>query len=292
MTREGERVEAYRRTAIIFMVAVVLILSFMIIRPFIVAILSAGALAYIFHPFYIGTLKYLPKRIRAKELGAMFTCLVIVLLVLVPVAFVTTLLTYELKEGYLFLQNFLLVQQPLDNFPFLSQWIGYLPQFKEIATDLTGQFIGVLQGILKSIPNVILNIFITVFSIYYFLKHGKDLYNFFAGLIPLPEGRNKQILSRFDDLTRGMLLGQIVVGAVQGVLAWAGFAYLQVPNPVLWGFLTALISIIPLLGAALVWVPVAGYLALVGSMTGDYWRALALLIYGTFEISLIANLLK
>ena len=76
-----------------------------------------------------------------------------------------------------------------------------------------------IQGVLKSVPGVILNIFITVFSMYYFLKHGKDLYKFFSELIPLPEGRHKQILLRFDDLSRGMIMGQVVVGLIQGFTA-------------------------------------------------------------------------
>lgn len=87
-------------------------------------------------------------------------------------------------------------------------------------------------------------------------------------------------------------MGQIVVGIVQGTLAWAGFLFLGVPNPVLWGFLTALISIIPLLGAVLIWFPIDIYLFIMGYMTGEYWRAIALLVYGIFVISTIDNILK
>ncbi|OGB89725.1 hypothetical protein A2625_06355 [candidate division WOR-1 bacterium RIFCSPHIGHO2_01_FULL_53_15] len=293
MTKEEERHEAYKRTVALVVAVVVMILSFLIIRPFLVAILSAAALSYIFYPFYLTTLKYLPKKARVKEIGAIFTCLVIILIVLVPVSFVTTFLSYEIRDGYLFLQEFFKSNQPLQNLPpFLSQWAGYLPQFKEIATELGTQALGLIQGVLKGIPNVILSIFITIFSIYYFLKHGKDLYNFFSDLFPLPEGRYRQMIARFDDLSRGMIMGQVAVGIVQGTLAWAGFYFLGVPNPVLWGFVTAIISIIPLLGAALVWVPITAYLLILGTITGEYWRPITLLVYGTFVISLIDNFLK
>ena len=213
MTKEEERHEAYKRTVALVVAVVVMILSFLIIRPFLVAILSAAALSYIFYPFYLTTLKYLPKKARVKEIGAIFTCLVIILIVLVPVSFVTTFLSYEIRDGYLFLQEFFKSNQPLQNLPpFLSQWAGYLPQFKEIATELGTQALGLIQGVLKGIPNVILSIFITIFSIYYFLKHGKDLYNFFSDLFPLPEGRYRQMIARFDDLSRGMIMGQVAVG--------------------------------------------------------------------------------
>jgi len=204
MSREEERIEIYRRTVVMFFVLVLLVLAFLIIRPFLIAIISAAALAYIFNPVYLLILKNFPKMARAKELSSILTCLIVLLLVLAPTALVMILLTYEARDGYLFLQDFLRSPQPLFAGlpPFLSQWSGYFPQFKEIIADLAGQFIGVLQNILKGIPNVALNIFITVFSLYYFLKHGKDLYRFFSDLVPLSEGRYKQILQRFDDLSR------------------------------------------------------------------------------------------
>ncbi|MCU0641948.1 MAG: AI-2E family transporter [Candidatus Margulisbacteria bacterium] len=293
MNKEEQRLESYRRTVAVIVAVVVVTLSFLIIRPFLVAILSAAALAYIFYPFYLNILRLLPKKLRAKELGSVLTCLFIVLLVLVPTVFVTIVLGSEARSGYVFLQNFMLNQQPLNNLPpFLTQFAGFLPQFKELTADLVGQLVGPLQSIIKSVPVVILNIFITVFSMYYFLKHGKDLYNFFAELVPLPTGRYKQIIARFDDLSRGMIMGQIVVALVQGVLAGCGFLLLGVPNPVLLGFLTAIISIFPLLGAAIVWVPVDVYLFLSAFSTGEFWRAIVLLVYGTFVISLIDNIIK
>lgn len=291
MTKEEERRESYRKTAALFLVIVVLTLSFLIVKPFLIAILSAAALAYIFYPLYQTFLKKLPKKMRAKELGAILTCLIIILIVLIPAAIITTVVTLEAKHGYHFMRG-MMNGQELTLPPFLSQWSGYLPQIKEIATDLAGQLIGFIQGIVKGIPSVILSIFITIFSTYYFLKHGRDLYNFLAEIVPLPEGKYNQIIKRFDDLSRGMIMGQVVVGLVQGVLAALGFMFAGVPSPLLFGALTAIISIIPLLGAALVWVPVDLYLFFHGLMTGNYWPAIILFFYGMFVISLIDNLLK
>jgi len=291
----SEKLEAYRRTVAMVMMIIISVLAFLIIRPFLVAILSAAALSYIFYPLYRYLLdNYMPKFLPQKTMASMITCAVIILLVLLPTIFITSVLTYEVRNGYLFLQEF--IQAPSWSLPtlppFLAQFMGDPAQVKALVGDLAGQLIGWLQGVLKGIPNLLLNIFITIFSTYYFLKHGKDIYGFFKELFPLPDGRYKQMLSRFDDLSRGMILGQIVVGLVQGILAWAGFWFLGVPNPVLWGFATFIISIIPLLGAALVWAPIAVYLFISGYITGEYWRAIALLIYGTFVISTIDNILK
>ncbi len=290
MTKEEERIDTYRRTIGIIIAVVMVIISFLIVRPFIIAILSAAALAYIFYPFYLLIKKY----IRSRSVAAFLICALIVLIVVIPLSFVTLALSYEVKGGYSFLQNYLTTGKYSEIAlpPFLTQWSEYLPQVSDITQDLVNQFFEMAQNILKGIPNIALSIFVTIFSCYYFLKHGKDIYKFFSEMIPLSEGRYKQIMSRFDDLSRGMLMGQIVVGLVQGLLAWLGFYLLGVPNPVLWGSITAVISIIPLLGAVLVWVPIAVYLFISATMTGNYWKAIALVFYGTFVISLIDNVLK
>jgi len=286
--------EGYRRSAVIFFTIIILVLSFLILRPFFVAIMSAAALAYIFYPLYLLLLKRISDGAAGKFMAAFFTCAVILLVVLIPMLFMASVLAAEIKSGYQFLKGFNPPTEwsQINLPPVLNQWSSYLPQFKEIAGELTAYFFSLAQGLVKGVPNVILNIFITIFSVYYFLKHGKDLYNFFSEVIPLPDGRYKQILSRFDELSRGMLMGQIVVGSIQGVLAWLGFWLLGVPNPVIWGFMTAIISMIPLLGAAMVWVPIAVYLLVLALSSGEYWRAIVLFIYGTSVISFIDNLLK
>jgi len=292
MVEKGQ-LELYRRSVVTFFVVAVMVLAFLIIRPFMVALLSAIALSYIFYPLYLKLRDFLPRYLPAKNnIASLLTCLMIILLVLVPLVFILTTLSYEVRGGYLFLQDFLLSSQPFNLPPFLSRWLKDFPQLKEISGNAAVQVMEVLQGIIRGIPNLVLQIFVTIFSTYYFLKHGKDLYKFFSEIVPLPENRYRQILSRVDDLCRGVILGQISVGFIQGVLAWLGFALLGVPNPLLWGFLTAIISIIPLLGAVLVWLPIVFYLLVQGMITGIYWKAAALFLYGSLVISTVDNILK
>ncbi len=284
---------AYRRTIAIFAVVIILVLAFMIIRPFSVAIISAAVLAYLFYPVYKYLLKYLPRPLPKETLSAMLVCLLIILIVLIPVIFITALLTQEVRHVYQYVEK--IVKAPefrIELPPQISQRIGDISHYKEPIANFAGQLIGWLQSVLRGIPNVVLSIFLTIFSVYFFLKGGKNINNFIQDFFPLPEGRFKQIATRFDDLTRGMILGQIVVGVIQGFLAWAGFVVLGVASPVLWAFLTAIISIIPLLGAALVWFPIAVYLFIGGLAVGTYWKGIVLLVYGMLVISTVDNVLK
>jgi len=277
----------------IIAVVVVLALTFLIVRPFLIAIISAAVLAYLFYPLYKHLMKYVPRFLPKETVAALITVFLIVLIVIIPMIPLTGLLASEMRSGYLFFQK--RVTAPDFRFdipPGLSPYVGDVSQYKQQIASFGAQIIGWLQGVVQVIPNVVLNIFIAIFSIYFFLKGGKNIYGFLQDVFPLPQGRYTQIFARFDDLSRGMILGQIVVGFMHGILAWAAYAFLGVPNPVLWAFLTAIISIIPVLGAGLVWAPVAIYLIIKGYMVGTAWKGFVLLVYGLVVMSTIDNILK
>lgn len=296
MSKESDKQTNYNRMVALGMMLVVLILAYMIVRPFTMAILTAAALAYIFYPLYKNIKNRLGTKNKPREtFSAILTVLIIVLIVLLPTIFITSVLTFELRDGYILIQDYL--RSPNFKLPPIPVQIkgllGGTEQIRNLIGEAATQIFSFLQGVVRRIPNLMLGIFIAVFTTYYFLKHGGDIYKFFRDLFPLPAGRYSQILARFDSLSRGMVMGQIVVGIVQGVLAWLGYWLLGVPNPVLWGFLTALISIIPLLGAALIWVPIDIYLFLRAYyVTDQYFPPIALLLYGIFVVSLIDNVLK
>ena len=290
----SENTLAYRRTIVIFITIILLILSFLIVKPFLVAIIGAAVLAYLFYPLYRKILKAIPKFLPAESIASMLTVLIIILIVLMPMIVVSISLGDEVRGGYHFLQN--VMQDP--NFSFdlpkdlLSRFGSFEGTAKQAFFGVANQGITWLQNDLGKIPGTFLNILITVFSVYFFLKGGKNLFEFCQNVLPLPEGRYKQIQKRFEDISYGMIYGQIVVGIVQGCLAWIGFIFLNVPNPVLWGFITAIVSIVPMFGAAMVWFPVVIYLAIKGYAIGNYTSAIILLAYGALIISTIDNLLK
>jgi predicted PurR-regulated permease PerM len=293
MTTAQERLEAYRRTVVIIAAVVFMVLAFMIVRPFVIALIGAAVLAYLFYPFYKLLLKFLPLPLPRETCAALITCLLIILIVLIPMGSITGLLTKEIASGYRFLSKVLSSPDfKLDLPPAISQYVGDVSQYNQQIADFGIQMVVWLQNVVKGIPNVFLNILVTIISVYFFLKGGHDLYEFFKEFFPLSDARYKEILMRLDDLSHGMLLGQIVVGIIHGFLAWFAYSMLGVANPVLWAFITAIVSIIPVLGAGLVWFPIAVYLYLTGMAAGTYWKGIVLFIYGLVLMSTIDNVLK
>jgi predicted PurR-regulated permease PerM len=293
MLGSDERLKAYRRTVIIIAVVVFLFLAFMIIRPFLIAIIGAAVLAYLFYPLYKFLLKYMPRFLPRETSAALITCILITLIVLIPMGSITGLLSAEISNGYRFLSRTLSSPEfSLDLPPAIARYAGELSQYNQQIANFGIQGVGWLQQVVRGIPYFFLNIFVTIISVYFFLKGGQELYAFFQDFFPLSEARYKEILMRLDDLSRGMLVGQIVVGIIHGILAWTAYSILGVGNPVLWAFITAIVSIIPVLGAGLVWGPIALFLVLTGMATGAYWKGIALFIYGLFIMSTIDNVLK
>jgi len=288
-----EQLVAYRRAVSIAIAIIILYLSFLIIRPFIVAIIGAAVLAYLFYPLYRKMAQKIPSFLPAESISALLTVIIIILMVLIPLAVVYMSLDDEIRNGYHFLQQ--QINQPDFNgiIPaFVKERLGLLYQYKVPLINFAGQSMGWLQGVIRAIPNVIFSIFVTIFCLYFFLKGGKNINKIVRSIFPLPEQRYEQIFAKFDDISRSMILGQILVGILQGFLAFIGFWAVGVPNPVLWGFMTAIISVIPMLGAAMVWFPIVIYLLIKGSFVGVYWPAIALLAWGFLVVSTIDNFLK
>jgi len=294
MAGKEDRLIAYRRTVTIIAVIIVLYLSFLIVKPFLIAIIGAAVLSYVFYPLYRFFESRIPSPLSKNSVAAIITVLIIIAIVLVPMIFITSVLAKEAKEGYFYLQSY--IRQP--------EFSTRLPQYltdnfnvdiknlEQPMLGLANQFIVWVQNVVRGLPGAFLNIFITIFAIYYFLKGGRGLNKFLQEVFPLPDGKYKLVYNRFEELTKGIVLGQIVVGILHGLLAWVAYMFLGIGNPVLWAFLTAIISIIPVLGAGLVWFPIAVYLILVGLPLGLAWKGIALMVYGLLVMSMIDNVLK
>lgn len=293
MATAQERLEAYRRTVVIIAVVIFLYLAFMIVRPFLLAIIGSAVLAYLFYPLYKWLVGLMPKFLPRETISAIVTCLLIVVIVLIPLSFLTGLLLDEIANGYAFMVK--VMSDPNVNIElpeFMSKYLGEPSRYSQQIATFSVQLIGWLQHVARGIPNVFLNLFITIFSVFFFLKGGKNLYGFFQDVFPLSESRYKEILNRLDDLSKGLFMGQIVVGLLHGVLAWIAYSMLGVPNPLVWAFVTSIISILPVLGAGLVWGPLAIFLFTVGLSNGLYWKGLVLLGYGLFVMTALDNILK
>ncbi|MEX2129841.1 MAG: AI-2E family transporter, partial [Pseudohongiellaceae bacterium] len=123
---------------------------------------------------------------------------------------------------------------------------------------------------------------------FFLLRDGEKIIGWMREALPLDSERKQLLLDKFVEVTRATIKGNIVVAAIQGALGGLIFSILGLPAPILWAVVMAFLSLIPAVGAAIVWVPVAIYLY----STGAWIAASILLAYGALIIGLADNLLR
>lgn len=131
----------------------------------------------------------------------------------------------------------------------------------------------------------VLGLVVALMTMYYVLLEGPRLARRIERIAPLEPRHTRALLFEAREVGRTAFIGTLATALVQGVLAGIGYAVLGVPQPVTWAVLTALASFLPVIGTAIVWVPVAGYLV----MDGHPVRALLLAIYGVLIITSLAD---
>lgn len=130
--------------------------------------------------------------------------------------------------------------------------------------------------------------FLMLYLLFFFLRDGPRILEALIRALPLGDERERHLLGRFAEVSRATIKGTLVVGIVQGTIGGIAFAVLGINAPVLWGTVMALLSILPAVGTALVWVPAAIFLILNGQIFGG----VALILIGVFVIGLVDNLLR
>ena len=129
---------------------------------------------------------------------------------------------------------------------------------------------------------------LTVFFLFYFFRDRTLLLDALPHFLPLSQDESSEVLTQIRDMIEAMVYGTLAVSVIQGVLGGLAFWFLDLPSPILWGAIMAVLSVLPLFGAALVWIPAALYLAL----TGETKSAIILTVWGAVVIGLVDNVLK
>ncbi len=126
------------------------------------------------------------------------------------------------------------------------------------------------------------------YLLFFFLRDGHAIVERLIQILPLGDARERQLFDRFAGVVRATVKGTFVIAAIQGLIGGVTFALLDIRAATLWGVVMAMLSLLPAVGAALIWVPAAGMLI----AGGDWLSALILIAVGVFVIGLADNLLR
>ena len=287
------------RSFIVLLVAVS-VAFLAILLPFYGAVFWGAILAIIFSPVHRRLERKLGGR---KNLAALVTLLICFLIVIIPLALLSAALVKEgsalystVKGGELDVGGY--VAQVMSLMP---DWLrGVLDRFgiyglDEIKTKLTsaasalGQlFATQALNIGQNTAQFIVSFGVMLYLLFFLLRDGPALSAMIYRAIPLAEEQKRRLADKFLMVVRATVKGNIAVAATQGLLGGIIFWILNIQGAVLWGVVMAFLSLLPAIGAALIWAPVAVYFL----ATGDIGKAAILTAYGILVIGLVDNVLR
>ena len=127
-----------------------------------------------------------------------------------------------------------------------------------------------------------------LFLLFFLLRDGARMTARLFALLPMPDARKQALMSQLGAVTRAVVFGTLLTGLLQGALLGVGFAIVRLPSPVVFAVIAALLSLLPIGGTALVWIPAVLYLL----AQGRYGAAIFLALWGAVLVGLMDNLLK
>ena len=291
---------ALRRAVFLLLLALVTVAFFWIISPFFGAVFWAMVLALMFMPVH----RRLCARLRGRDtLAALGTLLFCMVIVVVPMIFVVgamvdeaTSFTQRLRTGEFNPRTYFeQIQNALPGW--LRDLLGRFGLFnaQDVVDKLTA---AVVQGgqalttralaIGQNTLMLLVNLGIMLYLLFFFLRDGRDLAQTIRRAVPMQRQHTDFLLSKFATVVRATVKGTVVVALVQGMLGGVAFAFLGIHGAVLWGVVMSVLSLLPAVGAALVWAPVAIYLIATGSMI----EGLGLAAWGAGVMGMVDNLLR
>jgi predicted PurR-regulated permease PerM len=265
-----------------------LYICYLLTVPFLPALTWAIALAILFAPAH--------RRVEAKvtnpNLAATISVLAIGLIVVAPAIVLSERLFEEVVRGTITLQDKVASgewRRAVEGHIGLGKLVQWIDQVDlpavigNVAAWLTAMSASLVREWVLQLITAVL----TFYLLFYFLRDRKMAVAWLREISPLSEVEISRLFDRLTATVQATLYGTVVVAAVQGALGGLIFWWLGLPAPALWGLVTGLLAIVPVLGAFVVWVPTAIFLAL----DGNWGKALILVAWGAVVVGGIDNLL-
>jgi predicted PurR-regulated permease PerM len=281
--------------ALLVVLAFALYVCWLMVQPFLNVILWASVLTVVFYPMH----RRIRERLSGPSGAAAVSTLAVILLILLPVTFMTIAVVRELSGAADTLQAGVqhMSGRPLPGIGWVLERLrGYVDidpgqaqafvaqRLQTIGTGLAASTLVMVGGIVGAVVQTAL----VVFTMFYLFRDGERIRGAAYAMLPLERVQMHDIAVRTQDVIGATIYGVLVISAIQGTLGTIIFWSLGLPSPLLWGVVMFFLSMIPMAGAFLVWAPAALYLV----ATGAYLKGGILVLWGILVIGSIDNFLS
>ena len=269
------------------------ILTFMVMSPYITAIFLAGVFTILFSPFHA----HVKKLVGGSEtLAALATVLLVLCLILIPLILLGVLMSQEVLSIYGTLTQgnggFALLDRATKVIE--GQIQNFIPSFELHASIYTYLEAGLrwvggnLNAFLTGVLSFVSQLLLVLISMFFFCRDGEKLHDFIVKWSPLSDSYDESIIKKIELAVTSVIKGSLATAILQGALLGLGFALFSVPNPVLWGVIATVTSLLPVVGTGIILLPAVAFL-FIGS---HFISAFGLLLWGIFLVGLIDNVTR
>jgi predicted PurR-regulated permease PerM len=275
-----------------------LYVCYVMARPFMEPVAFAAVMAIVFHPLH----DRIRRRVRGPNLAALLATLAVLLIVISPLVGLGRAMSGEISGAYRFLSEKTAAG---------GGWIPYMNSESQKLVAIVGRhvdlsrldvrtevssrlermsaaIVGSVAGVVSNLGTFLFDAAISFFTLFFLFREGRRIRGATAAMLPLDRSRVNQLFTLISDTIVANVYGVLAVAATQGVLLAIGFAVLGLSSPVLWGVVTAVCSLVPLVGTGLVWVPAS----LVLLVSGHWLKAIILLGWGAGFVSVVDHVVR
>ena len=289
-----------QRKTLLLLLALVTIAFIWILLPFYGAIFWAVALGILFAPLQRKLLLKFKGRRNLATFATLGTCTVIAI---IPVIITTALLVQEVatlykdvESGKINVASYVMqfkdilpptVQDWLDRFG-LGNIDGLSEKISKGALEGSQFFATQVFSFGQSTFDLVVSFFIMLYLLYFFIRDGQQMVRTIRNAVPLAEQQKRLLQLKLRRVVRASVKGNLAVAITQGALGGVIFWVLGIHSALFWAVLMMFLSLLPAVGAGIVWAPVAVYFV----VTGAIWEGVVLALYGVFVIGMVDNVLR
>lgn len=263
--------------------------SFRLVLPFVPAFTWALTFAVLFAPVH----RLNEARLKRPNLAAAVSVIMVAVIVVVPAILVASRLVEEAARGASAIRTAIDSGQwrpVIEAHPRVEpivDWIGSQVDLPSLVANAASWLTNLSASFVRGSVAQAIGFLLTFYFLFYFLRDRRAALAALQNLSPLSENEMRQVASRVADAIHATFYGTIVCAVVQGTLGGLMFWWLALPAALLWGVIMALLAVVPVFGAFVVWIPAAAFLAL----DGRWGQALILTVWGSVVIGGIDNVI-
>jgi predicted PurR-regulated permease PerM len=270
-----------------------------VIKPFIIDIFLTIILAILFKKPY----RFLSNKFKKHQKKASFlTILLVFFTIVIPLIFIGVMISKEVGDTYSSIEN---------NWPEIRNYIEKLPEraakmpvikdhinhvdWKKVADSTESFLSGIAQFLIKIIQETFINVgfmivhfFIILFLLYFVLLDGKKLVERIQYLVPLKDSEENELIGKLEKVTDAIVFNSFMIGFLEGAYGGILFTILGIPSPFFWGMMMTFLSIIPIVGANSVLVPMGLYQIFIGNVV----TGIIVLVVGAGAIVINQNIIR